>query len=116
MSAFYDRMLATASRLIQQFGSEHVFTKTGEAVRDPATGKITYQKTPYSAFGVLIDFSDEEKASGTINVGDLNMLTTVADYAINDTVEISDIEYKIMSLNPLKPAGTKLRYILRLSR
>lgn len=108
MSAFYNRMLATASRLIKKFGAPTVF-RSLLSVPNPNPSKpptTTIVETTYDAVFTKID---EKEIDGTrILTGDMRVLVRgdiTVDFKINGSIidpKDSSI-WKVINILPVAP-------------
>jgi len=120
MSDFYDRMAATALRLIARYGQpvQIIDTKPGEY--DPDTGTagpgIVIEQT---AQGILLDFTGQEfQNNSLIKQGDkkLKIAAQGLEWAPNllNKVFVQDRTWSIVPpLKEINPAGTPLLYELQ---
>lgn len=125
MSAFYDRMAATALRLIAQYGQAATLTYTPEADPDdydPVTGTGPVA-VPVSQAGqlILLDYTAAE--SGVINAsgslvqqGDKKIMLAAKGLAwpptLTTTIMADGLTWTIVNVKSTNPAGTPLVYEL----
>lgn len=113
MSAFYDRLEATAQRLIAQygFGADLVRagTPTGPA-HDPQPGA----PTRHACKVVEIEYSLTNRDATLVLQGDKLGLISTEGLSIvptkDDTLDIVGDVYRFVDLQPLRPGGQVLLY------
>lgn len=125
MSAFYDRMAATALRLIAQFGQTATLTYIPEVDPDdydPVTGTGPVA-VPVSQSGraILLDYTAQEAgiinaAGSLVQQGDKKILLAADGLAwppTMTTLVIADgLTWTIVNIKSTNPAGTPLVYEL----
>ncbi|MGP5236855.1 hypothetical protein [Pseudomonas helleri] len=125
MSAFYDRMAATALRLIAQYGQAATLTYTPEVDPDdydPVTGTGPVV-VPVSQAGqlILLDYTAAE--SGVINAsgslvqqGDKKIMLAAKGLAwpptMTTTILVDGLTWTIVNIKSTNPAGTPLVFEL----
>lgn len=119
MSEFYQRMAATALRLIGKYGRPVIFKLETTGKYDPATGKtgpaFVREQTGQA---VLADYSRREFETSTLLVrGDkrlklaakgLEWVPTLATKAV-----IDGKSWSVISISEINPAGTPIVYDLQ---
>ena len=120
MSAFYDRMAATALRLISKFGQTATIKDVTAGSYDPVTGTGT-PDTPIDqpAELILLDYSSQESgakdAEGTqIKAGDKKILIAAKGLLwapkLTSTITADGADWRIVNVKSSNPAGTPLVY------
>lgn len=122
MSAFYDRMAATALRLIAQFGQTATLTETTEGEYDPVTGIGTDPVTlTQSGQAILLDYTVQEagiiNASGSlVQQGDKKIMLAAKGLTwpptLVTTILADGLTWTIVNIKSTNPAGTLLVYEL----
>lgn len=121
MSAFYDRMAATALRLIARFGSEQTLRDVTTGVYDAVDGKWTTPPGPIEqpAQLILLDYTLQESglmyAEGSqIQKGDKKIIIAAKDLAwppaLTTKVDVDGVLWQIVNVKEANPAGTPLVY------
>ncbi|MFP5338326.1 MAG: hypothetical protein ACLGIW_07520 [Gammaproteobacteria bacterium] len=119
MSQFYDRMAATALRLIEQFGQEITMRDTVPGEYDPVTGGSTPETTvDQPAQAILQDYALQQAgmsyAEGTvIRQGDKKILVAAQGLTppqLTTTVLADGVTWTIVNIKEINPAGTPLVY------
>ena len=131
MSAFYDKMGATALRLISRFGQTITLRDTVPVEYDPVTGGSTPETTvDQSAQAILQDYALQQAgmsyAEGTvIKHGDKKILVAAMAKDANGqpvqltppqlttTVIADGATWTIVNIKEITPAGTPLVYELQ---
>lgn len=122
MSAFYDRARATASRLLQSYGSlVSLRRRDPAAAYDPATGSVTSDPgTIYSGYAVVADYPAKMIDGSSVLAGDkrvtLQASSTMVDPVPGDFVAIGALEYRVVGVSNMAPAGTTIIYTLQVRR
>lgn len=102
----YSSLQGSASKLIKQFGRVYTFTRTTAGAYDPATGKTTDTTTTFTKSACTFDYSDADRADGTILQGDRRVLAEGYAYQVGDKIAIDGDSYKVISITNIQPAGT----------
>ncbi|WP_312450068.1 hypothetical protein [Stutzerimonas nitrititolerans] len=119
MSQFYDRMAATALRLIEQFGQEITLRDTVPGEYDPVTGGSTPDvEVSQPAHAILQDYALQQSgmsyAEGTvIKQGDKKILVAAQGLTpptLTTTVIADGATWTIVNIKEINPAGTPLVY------
>lgn len=122
MSAFYDRMQATALRLLTKFGREVQFSRTTGAAYDPATGTSGGSVEQQSAIVVVqqasagtIEAFDIKFEDGTLIEANIRGLMIAAKGlgwmpVAGDKATFDGSDWTFIGCTPVNPAGTPLVY------
>lgn len=122
MSAFYDRMSATALNLIARFGQTITLRDTVPGEYDPVTGGSTPETTAdQPAQAILQDYALQQAgmsyAEGTvIQQGDKKILVAAQGLTppqLTTTVIADGENWTIVNIKEINPAGTPLVYELQ---
>ncbi len=122
MSAFYDRMSATALNLIARFGQSITLRDTVPGEYDPVTGGSTPETTvDQPAQAILQDYALQQAgmsyAEGTvIRQGDKKILVAAQGLTpptLTTTVIADGATWTIVNIKEINPAGTPLVYELQ---
>ena len=125
MSAFYDRMAATALRLIERFGQAATLSDTPEPDPDdydPVTG-MGPVIVPVTQSGqlILLDYSAQEAgiinaAGSLVQQGDKKIMLAAKGLtwapSMTTTILADGLTWTIINIKSTKPAGTPLVYEL----
>lgn len=116
--SFYDEMADIALELITEFGASISFSRVTEGVYDPASGKtIGDAEEVFSVNCVKDTFSSFERSDSSIEVGDIKLIAAAThDFAVDDTATINGLDYKLVMVDPIKPANTVVAYELQARR
>lgn len=117
MTFDYAELAATALELLTEFGGDVVRRSYSAGVYDPATGLVTPTTADTTRQGALFDFgAGQTLERGTlIQGGDKRMLLDAsATVAPQDHFIIGGVEYVIVSIGEINPAGTVVLYDLHL--
>lgn len=120
MAGFYERMAATALRLITRFGQAGTISDVTPGTYDPATGATTGD-TPISqtAQMILLDYSLQESGAkyneGTqVLAGDKKILIAAQGLAwapmMTSRVTADGAVWQVVNIKVSNPAGTPLVY------
>lgn len=119
MSAFYERLQATAERLIEQFGKPaKIVRKTDAANPDPwnpGSNSFNPDAGPSEVFDCILvetGYSISDRLQSEIQTGDkMGIISTLIDTVPTEDDVLRDGEdYQIVEINPLNPGGTTLLY------
>lgn len=122
MSQFYDRMAATALRLIEQFGQPITLRDTVPGDYDPVTGAQTSDvEVTQPAQAILQDYALQQSgmsyADGTvIKQGDKKILVAAQGLTpptLTMKVLADGTTWTIVNIKEINPAGTPLVYELQ---
>ena len=116
MSFNYAPLKATATRLIQKFGREFVFTSKALKSFEPDTGKQASSIRIYRKFACRFDMTNEDRLGETVEQGDIRLLAEAYDYKTGDTVSIGTDDYRIIAVSPIEPGDTNCAVNLQVRR
>lgn len=125
MSAFYDRMAATALRLIERFGQTAMLSDTPEPGPDDydpvtGTGPVVVPVTQPGQV-ILLDYTEQEAgiinaAGSLVQQGDKKILLAAKGLAwpptMTNTILVDGLTWTIVNIKSTNPAGTLLVYEL----
>lgn len=122
MSAFYDRLAATALRLITQYGQTGVLKEVTPGEYDPVTGQGS-EPSEITQVGQLILLEYTSNEAGVINStgslvqeGDKKILVAAKGLewkpTITTTLDVDGRTWTIVNVKETNPAGTPLVYEL----
>ena len=114
MAVNYAALAATAATLIQDNGQAVTFTyETGEAI-NPATGVVTTpaSETEVSGYGVSLNFMASEINGTTVIAGDMKLIcnAVATKPQAGWKVTVDSVDYRVMDVKTLSPAGTDVIY------
>jgi phosphopantothenate synthetase len=114
----YQRAQETASRLIASFGEGG--KPNGSIVRTSKTGPAwepVTQQTAYSVKLVTMEYSDKNRESQLIQVGDKKVYVSVNGLPITpteaDRVVVDGVSHAIISVKKVRPANVTVFYELQ---
>lgn len=116
MSAFYDRMQATALRLIAKFGQQVTLTDVVPGVYDPATGETSAGSTTVQTPMAILQDSGAQYGNGDmIEIGDKKILIaakglTIPPRLTSTVTGVDGVVWRIVNVKATNPAGTPLVY------
>jgi hypothetical protein len=116
--AFYNRMAATASRLLFKFGGEvSVVRNTGGSV-NPVTGAVTPgTNATLKAKGLLNKFDDSLIDGTRIKASDrVLIMDNTFEPLMTDRPTIGGQNWTIVEINTVKPANVPVVYALQVRR
>lgn len=119
MTFDYAELAATALELLTEFGGDVTRSSYSAGVYDPATGLVTPATADTTRKGALFDFgAGQTLERGTlIQGGDKRLLLdATATVAQQDHFIIGGVEYVIVSVGEISPAGTVVLYDIHLRR
>lgn len=106
MSYNYTPLTQSASRMITKFGAQYTFTRVTKGAYSAATGTTTDTSATYTKYACLFDYSDSDRADGSILQGDRRMLAEGHSYAVGDTVVVGSDTFRIISISDVGPGGS----------
>jgi hypothetical protein len=115
----YANTAAAALDLLTEFGQEVTRRSYGAVIYNPATGTTTPTTADTTRKGALLDFgAGQTLERGTlIQGGDKRLLLDpVAAISPQDHFIVGGIEYVIVSMGEINPAGTRVLYDVHLRR
>lgn len=122
MSAFYDRMAATALRLIERFGLTATLSEVTPGEYDPVTGVETGGATlTQTGQLILLDYTTQEAgiinaAGSLVQQGDKKIMLAAKGLewppTMTTTVLADGLTWTIINIKSTNPAGTPLVYEL----
>jgi hypothetical protein len=116
MSFDYTRSLATARRLLANFGQDGTLTQTTAGTYDETTGTVGSPTTTTTTDKcVVLEYSKglTNMPDSLIKVGDKKILTQMSVVPTTaDTFTVLSVIYTIIGVKSLEPAGINLLYEL----
>lgn len=119
MSKFdYDAMQATASRLLDKFGSQTTVRVVTGKTYNPATGSNDKTYTNATGNGVTVNFRNSEIDGDLVRSSDIKLIieNLTTEPVVDSEVTVRGGVYRVMDVMPLNPAGTNLIYTLQLRK
>lgn len=128
MSEFYDRMSATALRLIERFGIELVLKRIGSTDYDPVTGDEVVAEQSQTIKAVVGKVSSSALSAfgdglmdGALVSSNLRVLTIAAEGMAwppepEDKVEYAGHDWSVVGSTPSEPGGQALVYKVTIRR
>jgi hypothetical protein len=113
----YAGLKSTASNLIAEFGDTAVLTRANGDTFNPATGSYTGGTTlTITGKGARMMFSKSEINGETIQAADVRLMFQAGhgEPLIDDNCLFSGIDYRVMDVRIISPAGTDIYYDLQL--
>lgn len=112
MTAFYDRLEATARRLIKDKGYAAKIVRDG-APTGPAHDPQPGAAVEHDCFVVEVGYSLTNRSSTLIQAGDkVGLISTEIDVTpvLSDRLKLGGVLHRIVDLSPLSPGGQVLLY------
>lgn len=119
MADFYEKMKATASRLITEKGQLITFTREIKGAYDPDTGGFAPGSLEtFDANGAVFDYSFREIDGVNILNGDCRCYLEATDYVpdVDDTCVIGGVKWRVQDPMPLSPSGIDVIYDVQLRK
>lgn len=118
MASFYANLQATAARLLTKYGQSLTFTREVETAFNPTTGAKTNDLFTFTGYGASFDYQASEIDGELIQSGDIRLTLekTSTVPAINDSVRVDDINYRVMDVKKSAPGGVVVKYDLNLRK
>ena len=112
--ALYERLAATASRLVERFGSPITLTKSTRAEYDPTAGEfLDSSARTYTGYGVRTEYRANEIDGTRIQSGDARVYLSIvvgAQPATGDVLTIEGARYAVLECRPLQPGPVVVLY------
>lgn len=106
----YERMRATATRLVGGNGAEFAVTRKG-IVKVIGGKEVKEPDLSFTSTGVRTDYRPGEIDGTVILNGDVRIVFTAdSELRVGDMVSIDGKQYRIINPNPVKPATLLLCY------
>lgn len=117
---FYDRMAATADRLLKKYGAPRELHRTTEDAYDPSTGVFnTGTDNVYSVFAAKFDYEQKDIDGTVIKTGDqrayISPAATVTPQT-GDKIEFDGVTWNVQASRPLAPATKIVLHDVQLRR
>jgi len=117
MSFDYTKTREKANSLIVKFGMPLIVRRAQTDSTTPWNPE-ELSHTDYPGYGVVTEFNRREVDGTLVQTGDKKVLLSAEDLQIapetSDLVVVDGVEYKIVTINPLSPAGTVVLYELQI--
>lgn len=105
MSYDYTGITNSATGLITKFGKSYTFTRTTDGSFNPGTGQASQTTATFNKYACVFNYTDQDRADGTILVNDRRMLVESGDYQVGDTVVLGSDVYQVVNVSPIAPNG-----------
>jgi hypothetical protein len=113
--AFYNRLAATASKLLTKFGGVVSVSRTTGGSVDPITGAVTPgSTTTLTAKGLITDFDTKLMDGTAIQHGDrLLVIDNTFEPLMTDRPVIGSQQWNIVSIMAKQPANVAVVYMVQ---
>ena len=113
--SFYDRMQATATRLVTKYGKDVTLTREVASSTNPVTGIVT-PGTPITITGKGIDrdFNTAEIDGSAVLRGDKQLI--LADASQEPLMNDVYGDYRVINVQEVTPANTTIIYRLQVRK
>lgn len=109
--SLYDDLAATALELLTELGQSITHRSYTTGTYDPATGITTPATTNATRTGALFDINTTTVRGQLVQVSDKRLLVDgSAEINLRDRLIVNSVEYIIVSLGEINPAGTRVLY------
>lgn len=105
MGGFYDRMAATAKRLLTNYGKDYVINRVVNGAYNPATGTMGQTSSSFTVKGRVFDYNDFQisQSGGLIKAGDRYLMAAEIDLSFipdptTDRVTLDDGVWSVLRL------------------
>jgi hypothetical protein len=112
-------MAATALALLSKLGQSVILRRSAAGVYDPAAGLVNAQTDDVTVKGALLNFNlgQTDEAGVLVQANDKKMIMSPGVLpTTKDTVIVQSVEYIVMSVMEINPAGVPVAYSLHLRR
>lgn len=117
MTFDYTKIAASSLRMLTKFGRDVTRRSYTAGAYNPATGATINTTADTTRKGVLLDLGvgTQYNRGLLVQLSDKRLLLDVSDsISLQDHVIVGGIDYSIVSLGEVNPAGTKVLYDLHL--
>lgn len=117
MSFDYASLAYTSRELLTEFGQAVTQRSYTVGTYDPATGAASPASADSARVGAMFDFGAGKtlERGGLIQAGDKRLLVDAdADISPQDHFIVNSVDYVIVSIGEINPAGTRVLYDLHL--
>lgn len=112
--SIYERLAATSRRLLEQFGTSAVLTRTTPGSYDPATGATgAATTTTYACYAARFDYAQHDIDGTLVRAGDQRIYLDVQDTVMprtGDTMTLGGRTYTVVTARAIDPALTAVLY------
>jgi hypothetical protein len=108
----YDRLQATATRLLTNYGVLTTFTRSTKGSYNPLNGTHSVTNSTYDKYIVKDKWSFTERADSSIEEGDIKYIAEQGAYEKGDTLTVDGDVYRVFMIDPITPAETNCAVIL----
>lgn len=116
MTFDYDRIAATATRMLTRYGRAVTLRSSGGDTYDPATATREVYQTEYATIGLMLDYQQSDIDGTLIQVGDQKVyMEPSVEVApkTGDEILINDVVFKVIKSRPVSPAGVVVLHELQ---
>lgn len=116
MSAFSDRMAATALRLLTNYGEAVSFSRVTEGTYSPSTATTgASSTTSYSGFAVPVDYDTTELIDSVIEQGDIKLYVNATSSVpeVGDQATLDSVAYRVMDVRKYTINSENVMYELQ---
>lgn len=111
MSFDYAKTAATALRLLQRFGAAATLTRTAAGTYDPSAGTSAETVTSLTTTACVFDYPQKYVDGSLILVGDKQaFLSSERTPKQGDVLTWSAVDYTVVAVKAVAPAGTAVLY------
>lgn len=112
--SFYSGLAATASRLVERFGSPITLRKATRAEYDPTAGEfLDSSESTFTGYGVRSEYRTNELDGTRIQAGDAKVFLSIvvgAQPASGDLLTIDGRRFSVVDCKPIQPGPTVVLY------
>ena len=113
----YVASAATAARMMMKFGQAITLRQAVQGAYDPATGSVTQTVTDVSRNGAVFDYGAKLVDGTLIQQGDKQLYMEPGVIpSVQHRVVIGGVEYGIVTIKEINPAGVPILYELQLRK
>jgi len=117
-TAFYNEMVELAEELLDEFGQPVTLVKAGQQAGFDQYGNAVGATPDVSVTGLgcTVGYNFGEIDGTVIQNGDARLLYKGETPEIDMTVTLDGVKWRIVSLNPINPAGILVMYSMQLRK
>lgn len=107
--SFYTALASTAARLLNDKGQTVTFSRQTGGTFDPILGQTSgASTTTFTGKAAAFGYNNAEIDGTVIRSGDVRLVveTTTTVPATDDLCTVNSVQYRVMNVEPIAPAGT----------
>ena len=115
----YNSIKGTARSLLAKFGQSMTLTKSVSGSYDATTGENTITTSTTTDIGVILPYGDalSSTANSLVKQNDQQIFIQIATVpSVADKITVASVDYDIVSVKAIEPAGINVLYELQVRK